>query len=139
MQASTAIGARLAEYFQTQQGVAAAWLFGSHRHGRAHRESDIDIAVLLDHRRFPEPAARFQARVALIADLIAVLHCNDVDLVVLNDAPPLLARRIVLEGLRVHCADGEAEHAFRRDVQLRAADLAPFLQRARARLLASRR
>jgi hypothetical protein len=75
----------------------------------------------------------------LIADLIAVLHCNDVDLVVLNDAPPLLARRIVLEGLRVHCADGEAEHAFRRDVQLRAADLAPFLQRARARLLASRR
>jgi hypothetical protein len=32
-------------------------------------------------------------------------------------------------------AEPAAEHAFRRDVQLRAADLEPFLRRARARKL----
>jgi hypothetical protein len=30
------------------------------------------------------------------------------------------------------CSDPEADHAFRRDSQLRAADLEPFLRRARA-------
>jgi hypothetical protein len=49
--------------------------------------------------------------------------------VVLNDAPPLLGRRIVIKGRRVFCADAEADHAFVRDVQLRAADLEPFLRR----------
>jgi hypothetical protein len=54
-----------------------------------------------------------------------------VDLVVLNDAPPLLAREVVQRGERILCANPEADHAFVRDVQLRAADLAPFLERAR--------
>ena len=61
----------------------------------------------------------------MTADLIARLHRNEVDLVVLNDAQALFACRIVLDGRCVHCSDAEAEHAFRRDVQLRAADLAP--------------
>jgi hypothetical protein len=54
-----------------------------------------------------------------------------VDVVVLNDAPPQFGRRIVTCGLRVVCADPEADHAFVRDVQLRAADLEPFLRRMR--------
>ena len=67
----------------------------------------------------------------MTADIIAVMHRNEVDLVVLNDAPPLFARRVVLDGWLVHWADADAEHAFRRDVQLRAADIAPFLDRMR--------
>ena len=53
------------------------------------------------------------------------------DVVVLNDAPPTFAASIVTRGRRLRCADPEAEHAFRRDVQLRAADLKPFLERTR--------
>ena len=127
----------LASYFAGRPGVQAAWLFGSHCAGRSHRESDIDVAVLLEHPRFPDARARFEARVAMTTDLIALLHQNEVDLVVLNDAPPLFARRIVLDGRRVHCSDAEAEHAFRRDVQLRAADIAPFLERMRRIKLAA--
>ena len=78
----------LASYFAGEPGVQAAWLFGSHAEGRSHRESDVDVAVLLEHGRFPEARARFEVRVAMTADLIAVLHRNEVDLVVLNDAPP---------------------------------------------------
>lgn len=125
------IGACLAAHRE----VVAAYLFGSHAEGRAHRESDVDVAVLLDRRLCPDPKERFEKRIELTTALIAALHENDVDLVVLNDAPPLLGRSIVLKGRLVHCSDREAEHAFRRDVQIRAADLAPFVEKARRRLL----
>jgi len=59
------------------------------------------------------------------------LHQNAVDVVVLNDAPPGLGRHIATKGRRVYCGDAEMDHAFVRDVQLRAADLEPFLRRAR--------
>ena len=115
--------------------VVSAFLFGSRVEGRGHRESDVDVAVLL--RPELDRRQRFETRLRLTSELIAALHFNDIDLVVLNDAPPLLARRIVLDGERVYCADAEADHAFRRDVQLRAADLAPFIERGRRALLAA--
>jgi len=37
----------------------------------------------------------------------------------------------VATGLRLLCTDLEADHAFVQDVQLRAADLEPFLRRMR--------
>ena len=123
------ITSRLTSYFAGKPGVQAAWLFGSHCAGRSHRESDLDVAVLLSHARYSDPRARFDARIRITSDIIGLLHRNEIDLVVLNDAPPRFARLVVLEGRRIHRADAEAEHAFRRDVQLRAADLAPFLDR----------
>ena len=62
---------------------------------------------------------------------IPLLHRNEIDLIVVDDAPPWFARHIVLDGRRVHRSDARAEHAFRRDVQLRAADNGPFLDRMR--------
>lgn len=112
-------------------GLHAAYLFGSHREGRAHRESDVDVAVLLDPAVHADTAARFRERVRLAAWLVGELGTNVVDVVILNDAPPLFARRIVTAGVRVYCNDPEADHAFVRDVQLRAADLEPFLRRMR--------
>lgn len=126
---SEAIASALESYFAGEPGVQAGWLFGSHHEGRSHRDSDLDVAVLLDRVRYPDACARFRARIQVTTDLIALLHRNEVDTVVLNDAPPRFARRIVLDGRRVHCANRAAEHAFRRDVQLRAADLGPFLDR----------
>jgi predicted nucleotidyltransferase len=111
--------------------LVSAYLFGSHAAGRAHRESDVDIGVLLDRRAFPTSEARFRERVRLSAWAVGALHQNAVDVVVLNDAPPQLARHIVTTGCRVFCRDAEADHAFVRDIQLRAADLEPFLRRAR--------
>lgn len=112
-------------------GVIAAYLFGSHAEGRAHRESDIDVAVLLDRDRCPGEAERFDARLRLIGSIGAALGSRDVDLVVLNDAPPGLARAIVTRGRRVFCRDAEVDHAFVRTTLSRAADLDPFLRRMR--------
>jgi predicted nucleotidyltransferase len=132
---ATGIADRIRSCLAIHPEVVAASLFGSHAEGRAHRESDVDVGVLLDRGRCPDAKSRFEPRVALTTELIAALHVNDVDLVILNDASPLLGRRIAMEGRLVHCADPAAEHAFRRDVQIRAADLAPFVERARRRLL----
>jgi len=117
-------------------GVVSAYLFGSYSLGRAHRESDVDLAVLLRHSRYPTARERFEVRLRLVAQLQPAI-VRPLDLVVLNDAPPLLARRIVTGGLRVFCSDAEEDHAFVRDVQLRAADLAPFLRRTQQIKLAA--
>lgn len=114
------------------RGLVAAYLFGSHARGSAHRDSDVDIAVILDYGVHPTRAARFAERVRLASGLIGALHVNAVDLVVLNDVPPLLARRVLLEGRQVLCTDTDTDRDFRRDTLLRAADLEPFLARMRA-------
>ncbi len=130
---SAQVEERLRGYFRDtcDTAVVSAWLYGSHGNARAHRESDIDVGVLLDRRLVPTRERRFDSRVRLTSDLIHALGNNDVDLVVLNDAPPLLARRIIRTGIEVFCRDRDLERDFRRDVQIRAADLAPHLERYR--------
>ncbi|HXF73822.1 MAG TPA: nucleotidyltransferase domain-containing protein [Actinomycetota bacterium] len=112
--------------------IVSAYLFGSRAEGRAHRESDLDLAVLLPPGRYAPGKELFEIRVALASALMAELHEDALDLILLQEAPPHLARRIVTGGRRVFCADPDADAAFARDVQLRAADLEPFLRRTRA-------
>ena len=118
-------------------GLVSAYLFGSHAEHRAHRESDVDVGVLLDRDAHPSEEVRFNERVRLSAWLGAELRAKVVDVVVLNDVPPGLAGRIVTKGVAVYCASPEVDHAFRRDIQLRAADLEPFLRRMRRLKLAT--
>ena len=65
---------RLATYFRSAPAVAAAYLFGSRREGRAHRESDVDVGVLLEHDACPLARDRFETRVRMTADLVAALR-----------------------------------------------------------------
>lgn len=123
----------LSRYFEDHPdlGVASAYLFGSHAEGRDHRESDVDVGVLLDRDRHPTLRDRFEMRIRVGSDLISVVGCNEVDVVILNDAPPLLGRKIIYDGIRVFLADPQADHAYVRDVQILAADLEPWLGRLR--------
>jgi predicted nucleotidyltransferase len=116
-------------------GIVSAYGFGSVAEGRAHAESDLDIGVLLDRTVHPTDRARFEAQLQLRRYLSPGSVGREVDLVVLNDAPPLLARRIA-RGIRIYCDNPALDHAFQRDVQLRAADVEPFIQRMRRRLVA---
>jgi predicted nucleotidyltransferase len=113
------------------RGVASVYLYGSEVEARSHRESDVDIGILLSWDVYPGARERFRERLDAAGWLAAELAGRQTDVVILNDAPPGLGRRVVTTGRRVYCADAEADHAFVRDVQLRAADLEPFLRRAR--------
>lgn len=123
----------LARYFAENPalGVVSAYLFGSHAEGRAHRESDVDVGVLLRWDLYPSAKDRFDMRVRLGSELIAVVHHNEVDVVILNDAPPLLGRKVIWDGVRVYCGNPEADHDYVVKVQVLAADLAPWLERWR--------
>ncbi len=119
--------------------LASLYLFGSQAEGRGHRESDVDLAVLLDPALPGGSDARFELRLRLIGRLEPLLAGRPLDLVVLNDCPPLFARRIVWEGRRLLCPRPEVDYAFVRDIQLLAADLEPWLRRMRRSKLAELR
>ncbi len=78
---------------------------------------------------YPSSSHRFAERVDLTSILVDVLDHNDVDVVILNDVPPHFARHVVTEGRRIFCCSQDQDRNFLRDVQLRAADLEPFLRR----------
>ena len=83
-------------------GLVFAYLFGSRAGGRPRPDSDWDVAVYL--RPELTKAERFKIRLRLLADLDLL---GKVDVVVLNDAPPLLAHR-VLQGRRLVVRDSTA-------------------------------
>lgn len=58
----TSLAARLNHLLSAKggHGVVAAYLFGSHAEGRAHRESDVDVGVLLDYAELPTARARLK-------------------------------------------------------------------------------
>ena len=81
----------LVSFLPSRREIEAAYVFGSVVTGRLRPDSDVDVAVLVSQkvmRRDP-----FRYRLELMADLTAVLKRDDVDLILLNQAPPLLAHR----------------------------------------------
>ena len=114
--------------------VLAAYLFGSHGRGTAHAQSDVDVAVLLDRRFLPTRADRTAYAQRLASSLIDATHRNEVDVIVLNDAPHELAVTAIDAGAPLFTARGGADetvHAFVRGARLGLADLQPFLARTR--------
>jgi predicted nucleotidyltransferase len=112
-------------------GMVSAYLFGSAASGRAHRESDVDVGVLLDREVHRTRQDRFDLRLRLIGRLAAVAG-RDVDVVVLNDASPGLGRHIMTAGDRLLVRDPALDHSHLGQTLSRAADLEPFLRRTRA-------
>jgi hypothetical protein len=90
---------RLGEVLQARPEIREAYLFGSRARGRHHPESDTDVAVYLDRGSAPDSRSGYAAELA--AALMTALQRNDVEVVVLNDAPPLLYHRVLRDGIRV--------------------------------------
>ena len=112
--------------------IQAAYIFGSVAHGRTHPDSDIDIAVLLGR---PIPDARaVNYRLGLARDLGVALGRNDVQLVILNQAPPLLAHRVLSQGTLVFERSRSARVRFQVQTASRYADHVPALERHVRRL-----
>jgi predicted nucleotidyltransferase len=89
----------MAAYLARQPAVVAAYLFGSVAHGRADRLSDVDIAVLFDERLGAEESVERQLR--FMGDL-EVYADREVQVVILNQAPPLLAYQVVRHGILLY-------------------------------------
>ncbi|MEX1309664.1 MAG: nucleotidyltransferase domain-containing protein [Candidatus Sulfomarinibacteraceae bacterium] len=94
---------RLRGLLEPRPEILEAYLFGSNARRQAQPHSDIDIAVFIDDASADQGG--FGYRSALTADLMAGLGCNDVDVVILNEAPPLLYHRVLSDGVRVFSRD----------------------------------
>lgn len=81
--------ARDLEAAARKHGIRLALQFGSTATGRAHAQSDLDIAVLLDE--YPES---LHAYGELTADLQRCFPGREVDLALLNRADPLFLKQI---------------------------------------------
>ncbi len=120
----------------TRPEVLAAFLFGSTARGAAGPLSDLDIGVLLAadtarHHRSDDYKAR------LLAELMSALGTKDVDLVLLNEAPPLLTHRVLRDGVLLHVTDERALALFRFRALQTYLDTKP-LRQARAAALRER-
>jgi predicted nucleotidyltransferase len=115
--------------------VQLAYLFGSQATGHTHTDSDVDIAVLLDDRLTVDE--RFAERLALIGALSQALRTDTVDVVILNEASPLLAYEVLHHGVLLYCAEENARVEFQVRTLLAYEDTAP-LRRLLAEAMAER-
>jgi predicted nucleotidyltransferase len=95
----------LTEYFSSKDSVILAYLFGSTVRGDAGRLSDVDIGVLLDEKLSKED--RFDLELKLISEIAILIKKNKIDLVVLNEAPLLLAHNIIKDGIVLKSDEAE--------------------------------
>jgi predicted nucleotidyltransferase len=116
----------LADLFEREPDVVAAYLFGSHARGEAGPLSDIDLAVWLDDSQ--DARQRLRRRLALTARVASLLGTDEVELVVLNGAPPLLAQRVIRDGERL--AERSARERIRLETEavIRYLDTIPLRQ-----------
>ncbi|HWN74033.1 MAG TPA: nucleotidyltransferase domain-containing protein [Solirubrobacterales bacterium] len=97
-----------------KKGVVAAMLIGSQARGEAGPLSDVDIAVW--HEPELDRNQRWDLQLSLMGVAQDALGTNEVDIVMLNDAPPLLQHRAIRDAVRLV----ERDHAQRVRLETRA-------------------
>lgn len=107
----TELGSKLAGFFTFRSEVRVAYLFGSQARGMPGPMSDTDIAVLLDSEIGRKDYGRL--KVELLTELTLILGTDRVDLVILNQASPVLAFEVVREGRVIYAPRPEALAGFR--------------------------
>ena len=86
----------LSAYFTNKDSVILAYLFGSTVRGDAGRLSDVDIGVMLDEKLSKKD--RFDLELKMMGEIAILIKKNKIDLIVLNEAPLLLAYNIIKSG-----------------------------------------
>jgi predicted nucleotidyltransferase len=98
--------ARIAAALETRDEILEAYVFGSRARRAPEPHSDVDVAVYV-----AEPTAlgsRYGYAADITTVLIKALGTSRVDVVILNEAPPLLYHRVLRDGIRVVTRDAKA-------------------------------
>jgi len=114
----------LVDFLATQPDVVAAYLFGSLAEGRATPHSDVDTAILLADAS--DPMAVGDRQLQLMGELERFAD-REVDVVMLNTAPPVLQHQVLRHGRLLY----ERNRRARVDFEVRAGKIYADLQPAR--------
>jgi predicted nucleotidyltransferase len=87
---------KVIRYFKGADEVSALYIFGSAGKGRATRESDVDLAVLIDESKLKRRNFELLKRKYYAAS--PKFSLRPVDIVVFNTAPPFLKYQILKTG-----------------------------------------
>ena len=121
---------RIAELLDPRSEILEAYLFGSYARGEEQPHSDIDVAVHVDEARADNRGFGYRAH--LTTDLMAGLGFNDVDVLILNRAPPVLYHRVLRDGMRVLSRDLAATTTREGQALSRYCDFVPQLAKMEA-------
>lgn len=88
-------------YFQHHPEIEVAYIFGSLAQCRTTPLSDIDIAIMIDMQQIDMDIYPYGYKAAIIADLMKLFKTNNIDLVILNEASPLLRHRVLYYGILI--------------------------------------
>lgn len=112
--------AHAAEHLATDERVQLVYLFGSAADPSRTAVRDVDLAVLT------KPAVPFDELMRIRADLIAATGV-EIDLVLLNHAPVVLAHEVADSGRCLYARDADVELEFVTRARSRYWDFKPFL------------
>ncbi len=117
---------QLSKIFKKQK-VILAYLFGSQAKGKIGPLSDIDIAISFGES--VQANERFELRLETLGQLTDLFKTDKIDLVVLNDAPPLLIHRILKEGILIFSDNHKKRLEFEVKAVLKYLDWKPYLEK----------
>ena len=112
----------LVAFLGTQPDVIAAYLFGSLAQGRATLGSDVDIAVLLSPA---DPESVWERQLQLIGEIERFAD-GQVEVAILNAAPPILQNQVLRYGRLLYERDRRARVEFEVRAGQVYADLKPM-------------
>jgi predicted nucleotidyltransferase len=115
----------LVEYLDSQEDVLLAYLFGSVVSGRSNPMSDVDLAVLV--QRQPDPRSLLERQLSLSLG-VAQYAGREVDLVLLNQASPLMRYEVTRHGRVLYERRPAERIAFEVRARQRYFDLKPMLE-----------
>lgn len=127
---SSGYGERLIDVLSAHPEIPFAYLYGSAVTGRRHGLSDIDVAAYVDRTALAEhddePGGELRYWALLFDEVQQALPGEDIDLVLLHRAPPLLADRILRDGRLLFSRDESVRLRWITGVKSRYCDLAPI-------------
>jgi predicted nucleotidyltransferase len=115
---------RLTEQLRNLPAIRLAAVFGSVARGTSHGKSDLDLAVRLD----PDSAA---ARQEIEVSLARALECP-VDVIYMDEAPPLLRFEIARDGILLQESRPHEWSDFKARAMLDWYDWKPYAERINA-------
>ncbi len=100
----------LKQALEQEKDILFAYLFGSVALNRAHKESDLDVAIYL--KDIKDKKELQERKLELILKIMDTTRFNQIDLVVLNEAPPLLVFSVFKTGKLLFSKDEEKRIKF---------------------------
>ena len=132
---TSAIGSlnqHLQALFSEEASVRLGYVFGSQVSGKTGPLSDLDVGVLVTDSCLDDPTA-CRARLAYAAR--SCVDIDEVDLVLLNQAPIELAYHVIADGERVYETDRATRVEYEAYILGRYGDFLPILRAQRKHIL----